>query len=453
MHLYNSTSVLQRARRVRHWTRTGIIDIALEGARLVPKLERDACPSTRRLLRVLAGVLHRHRARVRGRGLQRRSSRSASRRPTARSSSTCRPPSRWPRRTSTPTRSSGCTATWPTARTSSCRCTRTTTAAPPSPPPSSATWPAPTASRAACSATASAPATSPRHAGPQPVQPGHRPADRLLRHRRDPAHRRVLQPAAGPRAPPLRRRPGLHGLLRLAPGRHQEGLRGHGARRRGRRASTVDEHRPGRCPYLPIDPKDVGRSYEAVIRVNSQSGKGGVAYIMKTEHALDLPRRLQIEFCQVVQRIPTTEGGEVTPRSIWAIFADEYLPAAGPTRWGRFAPCTRRPSATATAATSSTSSAVRRRRSVTSSTARGNGPIAAFFDALAPARLDVRVLDYAEHALSARAATPRPRPTSSAPSASACSGASASTRTSSRPRSRPSSPPSTALRGLGADHS
>jgi 2-isopropylmalate synthase len=87
-------------------------------------------------------------------------------------------------------------------------------------------------------------------------------------------------------------------------------------------------------PYLPIDPKDVGRSYEAVIRVNSQSGKGGVTYIMKSEHSLELPRRLQIEFSQVIQRHTDIEGGEVTPQQMWEIFQDEYLPnPADP--WGR----------------------------------------------------------------------------------------------------------------------
>ena len=80
-------------------------------------------------------------------------------------------------------------------------------------------------------------------------------------------------------------------------------------------------------PYLPIDPKDLGRSYEAVIRVNSQSGKGGVAYLLKTDHALDLPRRLQIEFSGVVQAKTDAEGGEVTSDQIWRIFTDEYLPA------------------------------------------------------------------------------------------------------------------------------
>ena len=78
-------------------------------------------------------------------------------------------------------------------------------------------------------------------------------------------------------------------------------------------------------PYLPLDPKDLGRSYEAVIRVNSQSGKGGVSYIMKSEHHLDLPRRLQIEFSGVVQRHTDDSGGEVSPAQMWDFFADEYF--------------------------------------------------------------------------------------------------------------------------------
>src|ERR671939_931217 len=96
----------------------------------------------------------------------------------------------------------------------------------------------------------------------------------------------------------------------------------------------VDEH-PWAVPYLPIDPKDVGRSYEAVIRVNSQSGKGGVAYIMKTENHLDLPRRLQIEFSAVIQQHTDDEGGEVTAQQMWAAFSNEYLPDPD-APWGRF---------------------------------------------------------------------------------------------------------------------
>ncbi len=84
-------------------------------------------------------------------------------------------------------------------------------------------------------------------------------------------------------------------------------------------------------PYLPIDPKDVGRTYEAVIRVNSQSGKGGgVAYIMKADHGLALPRRLQIEFSQAIQQITDGEGGEVSPKEMWDAFYEEYLAPVTP---------------------------------------------------------------------------------------------------------------------------
>jgi 2-isopropylmalate synthase len=82
---------------------------------------------------------------------------------------------------------------------------------------------------------------------------------------------------------------------------------------------------PWEAPYLPIDPHDVGRTYEAVIRVNSQSGKGGVAYILKAEHKLDLPRRAQIEFSRVIQEHTDAEGGEMTPDEIWQVFRAEYL--------------------------------------------------------------------------------------------------------------------------------
>ncbi|MEX3564982.1 2-isopropylmalate synthase [Micrococcus endophyticus] len=162
---------------------------------------------------------------------------------------------------------------------------------------------------------------------------------------------------------------------------------------------TVDEI-DWAVPYLPIDPKDIGRSYEAVIRVNSQSGKGGVAYLLKSEHNLDLPRRAQIEFSHVIQEMADAQGGEVSGADLWTAFQDEYLPAeAKDEQWGRY-----------------------RLRSVTSAsgedgafrmeaelevdgvtqtrTAQGNGPIDAFLRMLAEDDMDVRVLDYTEHALS-----------------------------------------------------
>ncbi|WP_353508485.1 2-isopropylmalate synthase [Intrasporangium sp.] len=154
-------------------------------------------------------------------------------------------------------------------------------------------------------------------------------------------------------------------------------------------------------PYLPIDPHDLGRSYEAVVRVNSQSGKGGVSYIMKSEHQMDLPRRLQIEFSGVVQRGVDQDGGEVTPAELWATFQDEYLPNPD-APWGRFELVNVVTDSTVDGDSTIEASLVDNGEAITIS-GRGNGPIAAFLDAFmtidgAP---DMRVLDYAEHALSA----------------------------------------------------
>ena len=151
-------------------------------------------------------------------------------------------------------------------------------------------------------------------------------------------------------------------------------------------------------PYLPIDPKDVGRTYEAVIRVNSQSGKGGVAYIMKSDHQLDLPRRLQIEFSQVIQAKTDDQGGEVTPQEMWDVFQDEYLPnPAAP--WGRFSLRSMSQSSNVDGLNELTVTLLDSGAELTLS-GSGNGPIAAFCDALASHGVDVRVLDYAEHAMS-----------------------------------------------------
>ncbi|HEV8023423.1 MAG TPA: 2-isopropylmalate synthase, partial [Candidatus Nanopelagicales bacterium] len=152
-------------------------------------------------------------------------------------------------------------------------------------------------------------------------------------------------------------------------------------------------------PYLPIDPKDVGRTYEAVIRVNSQSGKGGVAYVMRTEHNLDLPRRLQIEFSQVVQNITDSEGGEVSPEDMWATFYDEYLPNAD-APWGRFS-LTSVQQDSAVDGETTVAVVMTDNGSEVSLTGAGNGPVAAFCAAMASHGVDVRVLDYAEHAMSA----------------------------------------------------
>jgi 2-isopropylmalate synthase len=156
---------------------------------------------------------------------------------------------------------------------------------------------------------------------------------------------------------------------------------------------------PWDMPYLPIDPKDVGRSYEAVIRVNSQSGKGGVAYIMKSEHKLDLPRRLQIEFSHVIQRHTDNEGGEVGAAQMWEIFADEYLPGRNEPHFElvKFG-------STSSDGFEQITATVRALGKDYELTGVGNGPIAAFCSALSSVDmglggLHVRVLDYAEHAL------------------------------------------------------
>ncbi|MGI9008347.1 MAG: 2-isopropylmalate synthase [Streptosporangiaceae bacterium] len=154
---------------------------------------------------------------------------------------------------------------------------------------------------------------------------------------------------------------------------------------------------PWHLPYLPIDPKDVGRTYEAVIRVNSQSGKGGVAYIMKHDHHLDLPRRLQIEFSQVIQRRTDTEGGEVDAAQMWEAFDAEYL-APGQFELLSF-------SSASQDGTERISTTVRAFGVEHALAGVGNGPIAAFCQALSELDMglggvSVRVLDYAEHALS-----------------------------------------------------
>ncbi len=161
---------------------------------------------------------------------------------------------------------------------------------------------------------------------------------------------------------------------------------------------TVDEI-PWAVPYLPIDPKDVGRTYEAVIRVNSQSGKGGVAYIMKSEYQMDFPRRLQIEFSGVVQRLTDTDGGEVIPEAMMEIFKDEYLPN-DKKLWGRYALKGHSNTSTEGELDAITVELEADGKPITL-TGEGNGPINAFCDAVSQVGVEVRVLDYAEHAMSA----------------------------------------------------
>ncbi len=155
-------------------------------------------------------------------------------------------------------------------------------------------------------------------------------------------------------------------------------------------------------PYLPIDPKDVGRSYEAVIRVNSQSGKGGISYLLRAERHLDLPRRLQIEFSRVVQTHTDAEGTEVTGDDIWRIFADEYLPVepdSGLKPWGRLKLRGIRTTSGEDGPDTLSVDVLDQGESRTL-TGTGNGPVAAFVDAIRQVGAEVSVLDYAEHALS-----------------------------------------------------
>ncbi len=166
---------------------------------------------------------------------------------------------------------------------------------------------------------------------------------------------------------------------------------------------------PWEAPYLPIDPHDVGRTYEAVIRVNSQSGKGGVAYVLKAEHKLDLPRRAQIEFSRVIQQHTDSEGGEITPDQIWDVFRGEYLDRTEPLHLNSVH------TSSAAGEKDALSVNVYADGELRSLDGAGNGPIAAFLDAINAmiaedlaggdrtfeGAEDVRVLDYHEHALSA----------------------------------------------------
>ncbi|WP_438821369.1 2-isopropylmalate synthase [Demequina capsici] len=167
-----------------------------------------------------------------------------------------------------------------------------------------------------------------------------------------------------------------------------------------RMGATVDDL-VWAVPYLPIDPKDVGRSYEAVIRVNSQSGKGGVAYLLKSERHLDLPRRLQIEFSRVVQRHADELGVEMTADALWQIFEDEYLPSPDSDKqWGRFALHGTRATSSETGPDTLAADIVDGGSQVTIE-GSGNGPLDAFVAALGTRGVKVEVLDYAEHALTA----------------------------------------------------
>lgn len=162
---------------------------------------------------------------------------------------------------------------------------------------------------------------------------------------------------------------------------------------------SVDELIWG-VPYLPIDPRDLGRTYEAVIRVNSQSGKGGVSYLLKKDHGLDLPRRAQIEFSGVVQARTDAQGGEVTSENLWQVFKDEYLPAeTQENRWGKFRLESINVDSQEGGLTNlkvTLNAEGRRFEKI----ATGSGPIDAMQAIYHSEGVDVRLLDYSEHTLS-----------------------------------------------------
>jgi len=172
-------------------------------------------------------------------------------------------------------------------------------------------------------------------------------------------------------------------------GSHQDAIK------KGFDALGYGDYEEWGVPYLPIDPKHVGRTYEAVIRVNSQSGKGGVAYLMQTEHGLDLPRRLQIEFSKTIQTITEDTGTEIPAAEVWLAFEDTYLPADAPLRLISHETTTGEKGSTVTA------------QVVVDGEHRtlhgaGTGPLAAFVAALqADLGIDLEVVDYSEHAVSA----------------------------------------------------
>ncbi len=178
-------------------------------------------------------------------------------------------------------------------------------------------------------------------------------------------------------------------------GSHQDAIKkGFEALERDAAAAGVPvEGYPWGVPYLPIDPLDVGRSYEAVIRVNSQSGKGGVAYVMKHDYHLDVPRRMQIEFSRVVQAVADADGGEIAPARIWELYRETYLDRTAPLQLLGYS------------IDSGDIDRIRARVSVDGVereiVGEGNGPIAALVHALAEVDVDARVLDYHEHATGA----------------------------------------------------
>jgi 2-isopropylmalate synthase len=171
-------------------------------------------------------------------------------------------------------------------------------------------------------------------------------------------------------------------------GSHQDAIK------KGMHAQERSDSELWDVPYLPIDPKDVGRTYEAIIRVNSQSGKGGIAYLMEAEHALELPRGLQIDFAQKVQAITDARGGELMADELMAMFGEEYLSCVAPYELASY-------THTSTEVASALTAVVGVDGKQVTIEGTGNGPIAALVNALQEQfGLELRVRDYHEHAMS-----------------------------------------------------
>ena len=180
-------------------------------------------------------------------------------------------------------------------------------------------------------------------------------------------------------------------------GSHQDAIK------KGLSALKRSNSRQWEVPYLPIDPSDIGRTYEAVIRINSQSGKGGVSYILETDYGLHLPRRLQIEFSQVIQDIADRTGAELTPTIIWEAFEAEYLPGASAEQAMVFVEHTTVPDTHASEIRALTAT-VRCNGTKRVIHGKGTGPIDAFVDAVGrELGVAVKVIDYQEHAVGAGA--------------------------------------------------
>ena len=173
-------------------------------------------------------------------------------------------------------------------------------------------------------------------------------------------------------------------------GSHQDAIN------KGLKALSKSNHGKWEVPYLPIDPQDLGRSYEAVIRINSQSGKGGIAYVLEKDYGFQIPRRLQIEFSKIVQRIADETGKELSPADIHAAFKAEYLDAEAPLSLVEHGTEPRGPNSGPRTLTA----VVKRDGKAATIKGKGNGPIDAFLDALRQdCKLDLHVVDYREHAI------------------------------------------------------